>query len=81
MTGSTHQNSLERMPVPSPTVDIHIHSIASGHAFSTVEEIVSAAAERSLEGIAITDHGPALPGGHISIILWRCGLSPSLCRG
>jgi putative hydrolase len=44
-------------------VDIHIHSIASGHAFSTVEEIVAAASERGLEGVAITDHGPALPGG------------------
>ncbi|MFO7830853.1 MAG: phosphatase [Desulfuromonadaceae bacterium] len=63
MTSSTQENSLEHLPVPSPTVDIHIHSIASGHAFSTVEEIVAAADERGLEGVSITDHGPALPGG------------------
>ncbi|MDY0212309.1 MAG: phosphatase [Desulfuromonadaceae bacterium] len=47
----------------APTVDTHVHSIASGHAFSTVEEIVAAARKRGLEGVAITDHGPALPGG------------------
>ncbi|MFA5700504.1 MAG: phosphatase [Desulfuromonas sp.] len=47
----------------TPTVDIHVHSVASGHAFSTVEEIVAGARKRGLEGVAITDHGPALPGG------------------
>ncbi len=43
-------------------VDLHVHTISSGHAFSTVEEIARAAAARGLAGIAITDHGPALPG-------------------
>jgi putative hydrolase len=47
----------------APMVDTHVHSVASGHAFSTVEEIVAAARKRGLEGVAITDHGPALPGG------------------
>jgi putative hydrolase len=43
--------------------DLHIHSIASGHAYSTVEEIARAAAETGLEMVALTDHGPAMPGG------------------
>ncbi len=43
--------------------DLHVHTVASGHAFSTVEENARAAAEKGLELIAITDHGPALPGG------------------
>ncbi len=43
--------------------DLHIHTIASGHAYSTVDEIARAAAEKGLRGIALTDHGPALPGG------------------
>jgi putative hydrolase len=43
--------------------DMHTHTIASGHAYSTVLEIVAAAARAGLEGVAITDHGPALPGG------------------
>lgn len=40
--------------------DLHCHTAASGHAYSTVEEIVRAAAEAELEAVAITDHGPAL---------------------
>lgn len=56
-------------PVPhrlsdiSIEVDSHTHTIASGHAYSTLAENVRAAAERKLKLIAITDHGPAMPGG------------------
>ena len=42
--------------------DLHIHTIASGHAYSTVLEIARAAADRGLEMIALTDHGPSMPG-------------------
>lgn len=59
----THKEQSKHTRIPIPTVDTHIHTIASGHAFSTVEEIVAAAHRRGLEGVAITDHGPALPGG------------------
>ena len=43
--------------------DLHIHTVSSGHAYSTVMENVRAAADKGLEMIAITDHGPAMPGG------------------
>ena len=43
--------------------DLHTHTIASGHAYSTVNELALAAAEKGLLGLAFTDHGPALPGG------------------
>jgi putative hydrolase len=43
--------------------DLHIHTVASGHAYSTILENVTAAAEKGLEMIAITDHGPDMPGG------------------
>ncbi len=43
--------------------DFHTHTVASGHAFSTIQENVQAAAERSLKYVAITDHGPMVPGG------------------
>lgn len=42
--------------------DLHIHTISSGHAYSTVLENARAAADKGLEMIAITDHGPAMPG-------------------
>ncbi len=42
--------------------DLHIHTISSGHAYSTVMENARAAADKGLEMIGITDHGPAMPG-------------------
>ena len=41
-------------------VDTHCHSIASFHAFSTIEEILAKAKKKGLTGIAITDHHPSL---------------------
>lgn len=46
-----------------PEVDLHTHTLASGHAFSTISEIAVAAADKGLRGVGMTDHGPALPGG------------------
>jgi putative hydrolase len=43
--------------------DLHIHTISSGHAYSTLEEYVAEAKRIGLKMIAITDHGPAMPGG------------------
>jgi putative hydrolase len=43
--------------------DLHIHTVASGHAYSTLEEYVAAAKRKKLKIIGITDHGPAMPGG------------------
>lgn len=42
--------------------DTHTHTIASTHAYSTLTEMVHAAAERGLYAIAITDHGAEMPG-------------------
>lgn len=43
--------------------DLHIHTVASGHAFSTVHEVARAARRKNLKAIALLDHGPAVPGG------------------
>ncbi|MDA8226991.1 MAG: phosphatase [Desulfitobacterium hafniense] len=43
--------------------DLHVHSIASEHAYSTIEEILTAAADKGLEIVGIADHGPTMPGG------------------
>lgn len=42
--------------------DLHTHTISSGHAYSTVMENARAAADRGLAMIAVTDHGPMMPG-------------------
>lgn len=43
--------------------DLHVHTVASGHAYSTVLENARAAADKGLALIGITDHGPNMPGG------------------
>lgn len=43
--------------------DLHVHTVASGHAFSTVAEIAREASRKGLRAVGIADHGPALPGG------------------
>lgn len=43
--------------------DLHTHTIASGHGIDTVRTLCEFACKRGLQGIAITDHGPGLPGG------------------
>ncbi|WP_457943069.1 phosphatase [Caproiciproducens sp. LBM24188] len=42
--------------------DTHTHTIASTHAYSTLQEMVHAAAMKKLYAVAITDHGIAMPG-------------------
>ena len=64
-------------------VDLHTHTIASGHAFCTVNELASRANELNMEAIAITDHGPGLPNGpHIYHFVnqWRFKNIPSKCK-
>ncbi|AFA49283.1 phosphatase [Acetobacterium woodii] len=43
-------------------LDAHTHTIASGHAYNTILELIDAAAKKNLEMICVTEHGPALPG-------------------
>ncbi|MDO4312628.1 MAG: phosphatase [Eubacteriales bacterium] len=44
-------------------VDTHTHTIASGHAYNTIREMALMASQMGLEALAITDHGPMMPGG------------------
>jgi putative hydrolase len=43
--------------------DLHVHTVASGHAADTIRDVCRSAEQRGLDGIAITDHGPGVPGG------------------
>lgn len=42
--------------------DLHIHTIASGHGYSTIKENIEEARKKGLKTIAITDHGLNMPG-------------------
>lgn len=43
-------------------LDVHTHTIASGHAFSTLQEMVRTAADKGLKILGITEHSPGIPG-------------------
>ena len=49
-------------------IDTHTHTLASGHAYNTLNEMAQAAADKGLKGLAITEHAPEMPGTcHCSI--------------
>lgn len=43
-------------------LDVHTHTIASGHAFSTLQEMARTAADKGLKLLGITEHTPGIPG-------------------
>lgn len=43
-------------------IDIHTHTIASGHAYSTITENAHYAASIGIEYLGMTDHAPNMPG-------------------
>lgn len=43
-------------------LDSHTHTIASGHAYNTVFEMVQMAKEKGMELLGITEHSMAMPG-------------------
>lgn len=46
--------------------DLHTHSLASQHAYSTLSELCDAAKSKGMSAIALTDHGPGMPDGAIA---------------
>ena len=43
-------------------IDAHTHTVASGHAYSSLQEMAKAAVDMGLEVLGITEHGPSVPG-------------------
>lgn len=43
-------------------MDLHTHTIASGHAYNTLYEMVHAAADKKVQLLGVTDHAPMVPG-------------------
>lgn len=44
-------------------MDLHTHTTASGHGYSTLQENIAAAKERGLTYLGLSEHAPSLPGG------------------
>lgn len=43
-------------------LDIHTHTIASGHAYGTIREMAQAASERGISLLGFSEHAPGIPG-------------------
>lgn len=43
-------------------LDLHTHTLASGHAYNTIWEMAKSASEKGLELLGITEHAPMMPG-------------------
>lgn len=45
-----------------PVLDMHTHTLASGHAYGTIREMAQAAAEKGVKLLGISEHAPGIPG-------------------
>lgn len=43
-------------------LDVHTHTLASGHAYNTMMEMIRAAQDKGLSVYGITEHAPKMPG-------------------
>ena len=43
-------------------LDVHTHTIASGHAYATITEMASAASRQGLKLLGITEHTKGIAG-------------------
>ena len=48
-------------------LDAHTHTVVSGHAYSSLQEMAKAAADMGLEVLGITEHGPS-----VQVLALRC---------
>ena len=62
-------------------IDTHTHTVSGGHAFSTLEELAAAAAKKNLSAIALTEHGPAMPGGPQAFYFRNFAILPEKIQG
>lgn len=65
----------------TPLLDVHTHTIASGHAFSTLQEMVAAAKDKHLQILGITEHAPGIPGTCSPIYFRNMHVVPRMIDG
>ncbi|NMB32785.1 MAG: phosphatase [Clostridium sp.] len=62
-------------------VDTHTHTITSGHAYSTVQEMAVEAQKNGIKMFAVTDHGPAMKGAPYLYHFGNLGVIPKVLHG
>lgn len=62
-------------------LDLHTHTVASGHAYCSIREMAKAAADKGLELLGITEHAPAMPGTCHNFYFHNLRWFPERCTG
>ena len=62
-------------------LDMHTHTVASGHAYNTVYEMAKSAADKGLHLLGIADHGPKMPGSAHTIYFSNFKMLPRNIHG
>lgn len=61
--------------------DTHAHTIASGHAYSSLREMAYAASKNGLEVLSLTEHAPQMPGSCQEIYFRNFNVIPREMHG
>ena len=62
-------------------LDVHTHTLVSGHAYSTIREMAAAASEKGLRLLGITEHAPLMTGSTNWIYFSNLRAVPSVLYG
>ena len=62
-------------------LDLHTHTIASGHAYNTLYEMAQAAADKGLSLYGCSEHAPAMPGSCHAFYFSNFKVLPRVIRG
>ena len=62
-------------------LDTHTHTLASGHAYNTIREMIEAAAAKGLKLLALTEHAPAMPGSCGDYYFYNLKILPRFQKG
>lgn len=57
-------------------IDLHTHTLASGHAYSTIDAMIQAAEKAGIKILGITEHAPMMPGTCTSLYFNNLGVLP-----
>ena len=69
------------IPMKKALVDLHTHTIASGHAFSTLKENLEEAREVGLAVLGLSDHAMSVPGAANKLYFQNLKLLPERIGG
>ncbi|GAU79018.1 phosphatase [Fusibacter sp. 3D3] len=62
-------------------LDLHTHTVASGHAYSTLNENILAAKNKGLKLLGVSDHAPKMPGSTQEYYFGNLKVLPEVIEG